>query len=253
MKSEHVPPVIQAIGLACVPFDDMPPGTALARKPIAAAIVAVVEREDGHRGAVVTCVSDARASEWPLPVLLDNALVAGAWTIISEADREVLTIEAASRRFFTEPKLSGVTIGQGAVDPAALFGPYRDERALCRRLGIPTSLVPDSDVARWWNRDAPTAVEDVALVAAVSRMVLWAHGASFQAALPDAFFETLLALRERLFDLEADHPALKPMLASRPFHRAASFASDYHAYRAKRTAGDTDARWATFEDGLSYV
>lgn len=250
MKTQHVPPVIQAVGLACVPVADMPPGTALARKLVAAAIIAIVEREDGLRDVVVTCVSDARQFEWPLTVLIENALVAGASAIITESDRTVLAVEAACRRFFAEPKLSMLAAGKGALDPTALLGATGDEAALCRRLGIPISLASDSDVAQWWSRDAPTAVEDVALTVAVSRMVLWAHGASFRDAIPDAFFETLLPLRERLFDLEANRPGLKSMLASRPFHRAASFASDYREYRAKRDAGCADARWVTFEDGL---
>jgi hypothetical protein len=42
-------------------------------------------------------------------------------------------------------------------------------------------------------------------------------------------------------------------LASRPFGRAASFASYYYEYRTKRDAGDEDVRWASFEDGLYYV
>ena len=42
MNSTYAPPVIQSVGLACVPIDDMPPGTALARKPVAAAVVTPV-------------------------------------------------------------------------------------------------------------------------------------------------------------------------------------------------------------------
>ena len=175
-------------------------------------------------------------------MLIENALVPGMPTIITEADLVVLAVETASRRFFVEPKLAALARGQGVVDPTTMLGGSRDEAVLCRRLGISVELASDSDVARWWNREAPAVVEDVALTAAVSRMVLWAHGASFLGALPDAFFETVLALRERLFDLEGEHSGLKPMLASRPFHRAASLASDYRAYRAKRDAGDVDAR-----------
>jgi len=253
MKSDFVPPVIQAVGLACVPVVDMPPGTMLARKPVAAAIVTIAERDDGHRDAIVTCVSDTRELEWPLPVLIDSALVPGAPTIITESDRAVLTIEAASRRFFSEPSLGALASGQGLIDPVAMFGSGDDEPAMLSRLGIAASLAPDSDVARWWNREAPLAVEDVALTAAVSRMVLWAHGASFRHASPDPFFEVILPLRERLLAMEPEHPAVKPILASRPFHRAASFASFYREYRTKRDGGDHDARWLTFADDVSYV
>lgn len=252
MTFKLVPPVIQAVGLACVPVDDMPQGSTLARKPVAAAIVTLVERDDGHRDVTITCVTDARDMEHPLAVLVNDALIAGAPTIITPEDCDVLTIEAASRRFFTEPALGGLAKGQKLVDPVTMFGSGHDEAALCRRLGISANLVHDSDVARWWNRDAPMAVEDVALTAAISRLVLWAHGASFLRGLPDAFFETLLPLRLRLLDMEAEHPGLKPLLASRPFHRAASFASYYRDYCARRDAGD-ESRWLTFEDGQSYV
>lgn len=253
MKSTDMPPVLQAVGLACVPIDDMPSGTPLARKPVAAAIVSLIERADGHRDAIVTCVSDARAFEWPLPVLIDKALVPSAPIVMTAHDRDVLAIEATSRRFFVEGKIGALARGDGLIDPVALFGSPQDEVALCRRLGIAANFVPDQDVARWWNRDAPTAVEGVALAAAVSRLVLWAHGTAFRSAMPDPFFETLLPLRERLFELDAQYPQLKAMTASRPFHRAASFASDYREYRARRDAGDADARWVTLQDNLSHV
>ena len=253
MKSPYVPPVIQAVGLACVPINDMPPGTALARKPVAAAVVTLHARGDGHRDVNVACMSDARDMEFPLPVLVNDALVAGAPVIMTESDCDVLTIDAASRRFFVEPTLGALAKGQGLIDPVAMFGAGHDEAALCRRLGIPASIAPDSDVAKWWNRNAPAAVEGVALTIAMSRLILWAHGASFLLGIPDAFFETLLPLRQRLMDLDAERPELKPILASRPFGRTASFASYYHEYRAKRDAGDEEARWVTFEEGLSYV
>jgi len=243
MNSPYVPPVVQAIGLACVPVDDMPPGTAMARKPVAAAVVTLHMRDDGRRDVTVTCMSDARDLEFPLPVLVEDALLAGAPTVITELDCNVLNIEAAARRFFVEPKL-------GAV---ARFGSGHDEVGLCRRLGIAANMVADRDVAQWWRRDAPAAAEGVALTSAVSRLMLWAHGASFLAGLPDAFFETLLPLREKLIDLEAARPEVKAILTSRPFGRAGSFASYYREYRVRRDAGDEDARWVTFEEGLSYV
>ena len=252
MKSTFVPPVIQAVGLTCVPVDDMPPGTTLARKPVAAAIITLVERDDGHRDVAIKCVTDARDMEHPLPVLINDALISGATTIITEADCDVLTIEAASRRFFTEPTLGALAKRQNTVDPVAMFGAGHDETVLCRRLGIPANLVPNSDVARHRNRDAPMAVEHVATIAAVARLVLWAHCASFLRGLPDAFFEALIPLRLRLLEMEAEHPGLKPLLASRPFHRAASFASYYREYCARRDAGDK-SRWLNFEDGQSYV
>ncbi len=253
MKSPYMPPVIQAVGLACVPIDDMPPGSTLARKPIAAAVLTLSERDDGHRDVTVTIIGDVQPLEFPLPALIDDALIAGAPTIIAAGDRDVLTIEAVARRFFVEPKLAALAKGQGGIDPVAMIGAGHDEAALCRRLCIPVSAPSDLDVARWWDRTAPAAVEAVALVSAVSRLMLWAHCAAFLRAIPDPFFETLLPLRERLIDIEAERPEVKSLLGSRPFGRAASFASYYHEYRARRDAGDEDARWASFEDGLYYV
>lgn len=253
MNSPYVPPIVQAIGLACVPIDDMPPGTALARKPVAAAVVTLHTRDDGHREVSIACLSDARELEFPLPVLVEDALVAGAPTIMTAHDYDALRIDAAARRFFVEPKLGVLASGQGLIDPVSMFGAGYDEVALCRRLGVAATLVADRDVAKWWRRDAPALAEGVALNSAVSRLLLWAHGASFTAGLPDAFFETLLPVREKLMDLEATRPEVRAILATRPFGRAGSFASYYREYRARRDAGDEDARWLTFEEGLSYV
>lgn len=253
MKTPDVPPVIQAVGLACVPVDDMPAGSAMARKPVAAAVVSLIERDDGQRDVTIICVSDACAMEFPLPALIDDALVARAPIIITDADRNLLAIEAAARRFFVEPNLASLAKGSATIDPVAMFGVAHDEVSLCRRLGIAASRVPDNDVARWWDRGAPTAAEGVAMTGAVSRLMLWAHGAAFLTGRPDAFFETLVPLRERLMDIEDDRPEANAILATRPFGRTASFASYYRDYRARRDAGEKDARWLTFEDGLSYV
>lgn len=253
MKSPYVPSVIQAVGLACVLVDDMPPGVALARKPVAAAVITLSERDDGHRDVTVKTMSDARDMEFPLPVLIDDALIAGAPVIMTAMDCDVLTVEAASRRFFVESKLGSLARAKNLIDPVAMFGAGHDETALCRRLGINAPAVTDRDVAKWWSREAPGTAESVALVVAAARLMLWAHGAAFLRGVPDAFFETLLPLRERLFDLEEERPGVKQLVASRPFGRGASFASYYREYRAKRDAGDEEARWVTFEEGLSYV
>lgn len=252
MKSPFVPPVIQAVGLACVPVDDMLPGTALARRPVAAAVITGVERDDGHREVTIQCMSDAREMEFPLPVLIDDALIAGAPIILTEMDNETLAIESASRRFFAEPTLGALAKGINLLDPVAMFGVGLEETALLRRLDVDAPAVADRDVAKCWRRDAPGTAESVALVSASARLMLWAHGASLLAGLPDPFFELLPPLRERLFDLEQERPGVKQLLASRAFGRAASFGSYYREYRAKRDAGDETVRWVTFEEGLSY-
>lgn len=253
MKSPYVPPVIQAVGLACVPIDDMPPGTALARKPVAAAVITVAERDDDHRDVVIKCLSDARDMEFPLPVLVNDALVAGALTIMTKMDCDVLTIDAASRRFFVEPNLGNLAKGKNLIDAAAMFGAGHDEAALCGRLGIHAPAVADRNVAKWWSRTSPGTAESVALVTAVARLLLWAHGASFLQGIPDAFFEILPPLRARLFDLEEACPGVKELSTSRPFGRAASFGSYYREYRVRRDAGGEAERWLTFEEGVSYV
>ncbi len=253
MNTPDVPPVIQAVGLACVPIADMPPGSTLARKPVAAAIISLIERGDGHRDVVITCVSDARDMEFPLPVLVNDALVATAPTIITAADCETLAVDATSRRFFVEARLAALADGDTLIDPVAIFGNDHDEAALCHRLGFPVALVSDNDIARWWNRAAPAVAEGLALTAAIARLMLWAHGTAFRSGRPDAFFETLIPLRERLLDIECERPELKAILAMRPFGRVASLAGYYHEYRARRDGGEHDARWLTFEDGLSYV
>lgn len=176
MSTSEIPTVIQSVGLACVPIDCMP-GPMLARKPVAAAIVTLHMRDDGHRDVAIECVSDARDLEFPLPVLVERALIGCAPVVITQSDCAVLAIEAAARRFFVEPKLGALAAGQGLIDPVAMLGAGQDEGALCRRLGIPASTTPDGDVARWWRRDAPAAAEGVALTNAVSRLMLWVRTA----------------------------------------------------------------------------
>lgn len=253
MKTQAVPHIVQALGLACVPVGDMPCGTVLARKPVAAAIVTLHLRNDGHREISITCLSNARELEFPLPALINDALLEGAPTIITDQDRELLMIDAAARRFFVEPRLAILASGATMVDPVAMFRAGHDETALCRRLGIVVHAVSDIDVAHRWNHAAPAAAESVALSTAASRLMLWAHAASFLDGTPDAFFETLLPLRERLMDLEGERPELRTILASQAFRRAASFASFYREYCARRDAGDDHAPWVTFEEGLFYV
>lgn len=253
MKSPYLPPVIQAVGLACVPIDGMPAGSALSRKPVAAAIVTLHMRDDGHRDIKIDCRSDAKPFEFPLPVLVNDALITGAPPIISEFDRDTIMIEAAARRFFVEPKLGALATVDGLIDPATMLHAAPCEAALCRRLGLAGDLPTDMQIAQWWRPDAPGVAEGAALTTAVMRLMAWAHAASFLDGMPDSFFETLLPLRERLMDIEAQYPAVTTLLKSRPFGRSVSFARDYHAYRASRDSGDEDARWVTFEEGLSYV
>ena len=255
MKNIDMPAAIQAVGLASLPVHDMPPGEpALARRPVAAAVVTLQARSEGHSEVIATRVSAARDTEFPLPWLIDQALVAGVPIIISPEDRAVLRIPAMAGRYWVEPRLAAVCAGTNAIDPTAVFeGKVGDEAALCRRLQIPTSQVNDADVERTWSRDRPRPAMDVALGIAVSRLMLWAHGVSFASAEPVAFFETLLSLRDWMLGEEKDWPSLHRAVRSRPVSRATSFASTYREYRTARDGGDEAAAWVTFEDGLFHT
>ena len=251
MKSPYMPRMIHAVGLACVPVADMPPGSLLARKPVAAAVITVQERDDGHRDVLIDCMSDARDTEFPLTVLLDGAL-ASAPTLISPDDRALLAADATARRFFAEPRLAKLAAGEHAIDPTAMFG-TADERALCLRLAIGAPYVSDRDVELAWSRQAPQAAEGIALASAASRLMLWAHRASFETAAPDCFFEVLRPLAERLYEYEEQYPILTQLIRSRPMNRAGSFGAYYREYRAARDAGDDQAQWVTFEDNLLHM
>lgn len=247
-----LPTAVQAVGLACVPVHDMPTGTALARRPVAAAVVTLRPREIGRGMVTSATMSDARELEFPLPWLLDQALSDEAVTLITGEDRQVLALDAAARRYWAEPRLAAVCAGTNTLDPVATFGTGIDERALCRRLQIDCLTDTDSDVERSWNHTAPTAAIDVALSVAVARLMLWAHGAAFEVSAPQAFFETMLPLLAWLMDEEKSSPGLQLALRSRPMARAFSFATTYQAYRTARDAGDETARWVTFEAGLFH-
>lgn len=255
MTNVEFPTILQSVGLACLTLPDMPPGeAALARKPVAAAVITLQERSDGHREIVAATMSDARDMEFPLPWLIDQALIAGAPTIISPADRAVLGVEAMARRFWTEPKLAGVCEGTNAIDPCDMPGGMTgDETALCRRLQIPTSEVSDREVERIWSRHTPELAVNVALGIAAARLMLWAHGAAFAFAEPDPFFEVMLPLRDWMLGEEKTWTSLHRAVRSRPVARASSFASAYRAYRTARNAGDEQARMTCFEDGLFHT
>lgn len=248
-----MPPVVQALGLACVANVDTPPGSLPVTLPIAAAVVTIVLRDDGHRMVTTKLISDARPTEFPLPHLVDRALVPTATVIVSAADRAALLLDAAARRFFDEPHLAALSVGEGMVDPRTMLGAQLDEVALCRRLAIPTNLVLPGDVELAWHRGSAQAAEAAALTAALSRLILWAHHAAFMAAAPDPFFQTMLPLAAMMLDHEPDHPMLGQFLRSRPVSWARSRAGDYRDYRVARDGGDPEARWVTFEDGLFHT
>lgn len=253
-SSNVLPPIIQAIGLACVPIADMSgQPRAISRKPIAAAIISLAMNGSGGGGISVTICNDARDSEFPLPVLLNEALAPGAPAILSKSDMITLAIDTASRRFFVEGHLANLATGGGIIEPGTLLGGQLSEAALCRRLSIPRTLLGDRDVALAWLRKVASAAEDFALSIAISRLMLWSHAESFHAAAPDPLFETLLPLRDWMLANEPTFPCINAALRSRPINRVSSFASEYAQYRARRDAGDQAARWVAFEDNLFHM
>lgn len=255
MRTNDMPTAIQAVGLACVPLHDMPPDeAALARRPVAAAVLTLQRRVDGHREIVGTALSDARDTEFPLPWLIDQALVSSAPTIVTPEDRALLGVEVMARRYWSEPTLANLCGGTHAIDPLEMPGErVGDEAALCRRLNIPVPGIDDADIERVWSRHAPEPAMDVAMARAVARLMLWAHVRSLASREPDGFYETLLPLRDWMQDKEAIWPRLRDALRSRPIGRATSFASEYRAFRDARDRGDPVTSLTMFEDGLFHV
>ena len=246
---------VQAIGLACIPIEDMPADSvALARKPVAAAVLTLRTRDDGHPELVATRLSDARDTEFPLPWLIDQALMPGMVKLISAEDRHVLAGDTMARRYFVEERLAALCRGTDVVDPGSLpDAGVSDEAALWKRLEIPFGRVDDRAVKRCWSRGAPGVAEDIALGTAVARLMTWAHRAGFDAAEPEAFFETMIALRDWAA-IEAERmPSLRLLDRSRPVRRASSFIHAYRDYRARRDAGDAEPMWTSFEDGLFHT
>ena len=162
---------VQAIGLACIPIEDMPADSvALARKPVAAAVLTLRTRDDGHPELVATRLSDARDTEFPLPWLIDQALMPGMVKLISAEDRHVLAGDTMARRYFVEERLAALCRGTDVVDPGSLpDAGVSDEAALWKRLEIPFGRVDDRAVKRCWSRGAPGVAEDIALGTAVVR------------------------------------------------------------------------------------
>lgn len=246
-------PIIQSIGLACVPLHDMPPTqAAIARKPVAAAVLTLAPSEDGSAEIFCARMSDALDQEFPLAWRIDQELLPEALTVITAQDRTILALEAAARRFFVEPHLAQLCAGRNAVDPCLMAGErVIDEMALCRRLSIPTSYVSDRDVQSSWRRQSPWSAEEVAMARAIGRLILWANMESFRSSEPGPFFRTLLPLQAWMYNQAESAPSVYRMATARPLMRAASFAAEWRAYEAKKASGDPDA-WVKFEVGLFH-
>ena len=142
MNEYQLPKCLQVIGLACIPVNDIPDQhPALARRPVAAAVLTMVDQDDGHRWINTICVSDARKSEIPLPHLLDKTLLPGVVQIASMADRMTLAMDAMSRRFFVEPALAELCFGEtanGRKVPATWTAASEDRKLL--RAGMRSTM-----------------------------------------------------------------------------------------------------------------
>ncbi|MBR0553763.1 hypothetical protein [Stakelama marina] len=241
---------VQAIGLACVPVDHLPDVEIMARRSVAVAVVSIASDAEGRPTITASCPTAARDPEFPLPYLVNEALVAGAETIVSPADRAVLAADASARRFFVEPSLARLTSGETVIDPASLAGDiYGDEAVLYQRLHIPTLARSDASNAALWDKRLTLPLKTAALAEAVSRLMLWAHFGAFREAEAGIFFETMLALRDWMHGQVDSAPELYGWATSRPVLRAQSFEHDYRQ-ALKRGQGEP---WITFESGLSIV
>ncbi|WP_156678170.1 hypothetical protein [Sphingomonas profundi] len=229
--------VVQAVGIITVPVQDLPPAmAALAVRPIAAAVLRFEQAPDGNCTVSLRKAGALSALEHPLPSLLDPLIDPQALVVITDADLELLGIEAASRRTFRELNLAAMLDGYiDTVDPALLASGASggSERLLCRRLGLP--MLPDpSKREKTWRAGGIAAIDRYALGVATTRLMLWATIAATRAAEPGLFYEPMLALRRWLTSDEIAAPPLALFARSRPMRRAVACEADYRAALALR-------------------
>lgn len=240
MQKPNLPHILQSIGFACVPIHGMPDDDLrLARRAVAAAVLTLQVRSDGHREVLASVVATAPSGDKTVTHALVQSLVLRAHTLVSDQERAMLAVEAMSTGHVGDARLASLCGGAAAQDPADLVGTgVAEPAALCRRLRIPTALVIDADVEQAWIKSSKVAACDVALGNAIGRLMLWAHQAAFTSAQPDALFETLLPLREHLLDQQHVWPSYKRALGARVFAYVLNHQADYIAYRDARAAGD---------------
>lgn len=249
-------PVVQSLGLVSVPTGDKADVTVIERKPVAAAILTLSQRDDGHVTIVHEVVTAIDENQLPLTWLVEQELVINAPTLIGQGDAALLFADAAQQRFFREPKVAGLARSTHVVDVAALAGNGVDEAGVCRRLGIPRLDIDPVEAGRiwtWYPRDTRIAQLGIrALAQAVSRLVLWGNLMAVREQEPGWFYETALALRWWLDERADDAPELYPWGTTVPFMRAVSFVEDYRRDLARRQAGQ-ESDWPRFEPGLFHT
>ena len=248
-------PSVQSLGIVTVPVGDQPDMQRSLQKPIAAAVLTMTQRNDGHVMIFDEMMSADEEPQFPLPWLIDQALIAGATTLVGTGDAQALLVDAAQQRFFVEPKLAALSTGDHTVDVPTLVGNEIDEATLSCRLGIPWISLHPSELERIWterSRDTHAAsLGKHALAMSVSRLMLWANLMATHTAEPGWFYETMLALRCWLDGRETDAPELYAWGTSKPIMRAVSSVEDYRRDLGRRLAG-RDSDWPTFEAGLFH-
>ena len=247
-------PNVQALGVVSIPTCDQPDAPGLP-KPVAAAVLTMTQRDDGHVMIFHDVMSAEEETQFPLCWLIEQALITGATTLVDKGEAQILLLDASQQRFFVEPKLAALFGGERAIDAAALAGNGVSESVLCRRLNIPRLGISLAEAGRLWA-NSPRSMREVclgqyALADAVSRLMLWANLISTRTAEPGWFYETMLALRCWLDERERNAPALFSWGTSKPIMRAVSFAEDYRRDQDRRSAG-LDSDWPVFEPNLFH-
>lgn len=249
-------PVVQAIGLVSMPTSDCDDASWIERKPVAAAVLTLSQRDDGHVLIFHEVMTAADEQQFPLTWLVEQELVAGAPTLVGVGDATVLTVDAAQQRHFVERKLVDL-LGSGAsVHVAGLAGEGIGEPALCRRLNVPRLEITPEEVARvwtWYPRETRIAtLSQHALANAVSRLMVWANLQATLTREPGWFYETMLALRCWMEEREHDAPEIYRWGTCKPIMRAVSFVEEYRRDLSRRLAGE-ESDWPTFAPGLFHT
>lgn len=248
-------PAVQALGLIAVPTGEQPDAGCLLPKPVAAAVLTLTQRDDGHVMIFHKAMTAEEETQFPLPWLVEQTLIAGATTLAGTGDAQILLADAAQKHFFVEPKVAALSTGEHAVDVATLAGEGIGEVTLCQRLGIPLLDMDTAKAGRLWTGHPREVREEYlsqyALASAVTRLMLWANLMATRTAEPGWFYETMLALRCWLDERETDAPDLYAWGTAKPIMRAVSFVEDYRRDLGRRLAG-LDSDWPVFEPGLFH-
>lgn len=249
-------PILQSVGLICVPTGTADDAGWIERKPVAAAVLTMSQGGDGRISIFHEVATAVDERQFPLPWLVEQELVAGVPTLVGAGDIERLAVEAAQKRFFVESKIASLHAGgDHAIDVAGLAGDGISEKGLCRRLNIPLDPISETEVERIWNCRSDTRVIRLgrhALASSVSRLMLWANLMAMRESEPGWFYETMLALRCWVDERERDAPTLYSWGMLKPIMSAVSYVDEYRRDLARRAAGQP-SDWPRFASGLFHT